>query len=222
MAAANPLGRGPGKPGKESEDDYETLTLPKGSAWAVPPTFFSHAGREKRSAPSRPGERGTGEEKEDSRETLPPIDMWGYLFETALGRQALRQLLQFIDTPQTFRLHLVQKQFHRRIPGSVTRLDLDQLVPSRRSSSTVAAGLGAGGLAVPLGRPTLDWIIHACPDLECLRAPGCTWFQGERRANQCFVTPCLDSSLVTHSLTHSWAAVLFLLAWKGHSNHCGC
>ena len=113
----------------------------------------------------------------------PPIviDIWAYLFETALGRQALRQLLQFIDTPQTFRLHLVQKQFQRRIPGSVTRLDLDQLVPSRRSSSTVAAGLGAGGLMAPLG-PSLDWIIHACPDLECLRAPGCTWFQGERRA----------------------------------------
>ena len=86
------------------------------------------------------------------------IGVWEYLLGASpFGRHSLEVLLQFLDTPQTFRLLQVATQFRQRALGYMTQFAL----LSRR------------------GGPNFEWVTQICPHLNVLHVLDCTWFQGE-------------------------------------------
>ena len=88
-----------------------------------------------------PDERATAANDEASglvQQRALEVEVWDYLLGTELGRAALRVLLHFLSTPQTFQLQRVARRFRHHFPCSIIRLDL----PTQ-----------AG--------PTLEWIVSA-------------------------------------------------------------
>ena len=88
-----------------------------------------------------PDERATAANDEAAglvQQRALEVEVWDYLLGTELGRAALRVLLHFLSTPQTFQLQRVARRFRHHFPCSIIRLDL----PTQ-----------AG--------PTLEWIVSA-------------------------------------------------------------